>query len=71
MARGFKIFGLILLTFLVVWAVVIVQWQQTHRLPDTSDIVLYLIALPIGLLLVFLMSLTLLSHTALLYLLFQ
>ncbi len=55
MARGFKIFGLILLTFLVVWAVVIVQWQQTHRLPDTSDIVLYLIALPIGLLLVFLM----------------
>ncbi len=53
MARGLKIFGFITLTFLVVWAIVIIQWQETHRLPDTADIALYLVALPIGLLLTF------------------
>ena len=53
MARSFKILGLIVLTFLIVWAIVIIQWQQTRRMPDTRDIVLYLVALPIGLLLMF------------------
>lgn len=53
MARSLKILGLIVLTFLLVWAIVIIQWQQSRRMPDTRDIVLYLVALPIGLLLMF------------------
>lgn len=37
-----------LMTFMVVWAVVIVAWRTQHRMPDTGDIGLYLLGLPLG-----------------------
>ena len=46
--------GLLLLTVLV-WAVAIVYWQETHRAVSAQDVVVYLVALPIGLFFVFLL----------------
>lgn len=46
--------GLLLLTVLV-WAVAIVYWQETHRAVSAQDVVGYLVALPIGLFLLFLL----------------
>lgn len=37
--------------FITVWVLVIVYWQYTARMPSTSDIVLYLVVLPLALML--------------------
>ncbi len=36
---------------LVVWLAVIFYWQMTHRLPDGTDVFLYFVLLPVGMLL--------------------
>lgn len=42
-----------MLLFGAVWVAVIVRWRITHRVPNGTDVALYLVALPIGLLLTF------------------
>lgn len=45
--------GLVLLIFVVVWVAVVVRWRMTGSNPDTMEMVLYLGALPLGLVLTF------------------
>ncbi len=45
--------GLILLVFAVVWVVMILRWRATGQTPSNMDMLLYLVALPLGLLVTF------------------
>jgi hypothetical protein len=49
LAKFFRGSLMFLLLAALVWAVVIVWWQVTYRMPSESDIVLYLLLLPVAL----------------------
>ncbi|QOF78348.1 hypothetical protein [Variovorax sp. 38R] len=51
LARLIKPVLLACAVFITVWVLVIVYWQYTARMPSTSDIVLYLVVLPLALML--------------------
>lgn len=51
LARLIKPVLLACAVFVTVWVLVIVYWQYTARMPSTSDIVLYLVVLPLALML--------------------
>lgn len=43
----------VVLVFGVIWCAMIVRWRMVNRVPNGTDVVLYLVALPLGLLLGF------------------
>lgn len=45
--------GFILLIFVAVWVAVIIRWRLSNRVPNSVDILLYLLALPVLLVLIF------------------
>ena len=45
----FRIVGAVLLTFVVVWALVLGWWQANDHEPGRQDLVLYLLAIPVAL----------------------
>lgn len=51
LARLIKPVLLACAVFITVWVLVVVYWQYTARMPSTSDIVLYLVVLPLALML--------------------
>lgn len=52
--------ALVLLLFVAVWVLMLVYWSSVHRIPTTSEILLYLLVLPAG----FLLGIWLLRKTA-------
>lgn len=54
MLKGLKVLLWLLLLFALVWAVVVGIWAWSGANPSGTDLVLYLLALPVGILLLFL-----------------
>ncbi|MEO5794776.1 MAG: hypothetical protein ABIP34_07110 [Rhodoferax sp.] len=60
MLAWFKRGALVLALFIAIWILMVLYWQTTHRMPSESEVVLYMLVLPI----VFLLAIWLLRKVA-------